>query len=173
MKDIFSIDNRGVNFEEEKEFEEIETNYHANFKKVILDNSLSNNDYSKAIKEWAFYGEVFEEVSNCICGHYIRDNCVIRNRINDRTLVTGNCCIRKVGVIRKHANKSRKNYLEMAKLKAKNPGELDFIKRLIKTFETTNQIQINSTKELQALERIAGLSWRYKINTSLARKPTY
>lgn len=127
---------------------------------------MNNNNYSKAIKEWVFYGEVFEEVSYCICGHSIRDNCVIHNILNERTLITGNCCIKKVGMIRKHANKSRKNYLEMAKMNAKNLGESDFIKRLFETFETTRKIEFNSKKELQALERIGGLPWRYKINKS-------
>lgn len=166
MKDIFSIDNRGVNSEEENIFEELETNYHANFKKVILENSVKNNDYSKAIKEWIFYGDVFEELSYCICGHSIRENYVIYNIHNHRTLIVGNHCIKKVHMIRKPANKSRKNYLEMAKIKAKNIGESDFIKRLFETFETTEKIEFNSKKELQALERIGGLPWRYKINKS-------
>lgn len=142
MKDIFSIDNRGVNSEEENIFEELETNYHANFKKIILDNSLNNNNYSKAIKEWVFYGEVFEEVSYCICGHSIRDNCVIHNILNERTLITGNCCIKKVGMIRKHANKSRKNYLEMAKMNAKTLENQILLKDCLKHLK--QQEKLNS-----------------------------
>ncbi|MCK4928361.1 MAG: hypothetical protein KAR76_01375 [Methanosarcinales archaeon] len=84
------------------------TNYHSTFKKALLEAS-QNKKYSEAIKEWTFYGNTFEEKSNCICGHPIIENCVIHNTWNKATLICGNCCINKLGVTRRPAKKSIKN----------------------------------------------------------------
>jgi hypothetical protein len=37
--------------------------------------------------------ELPDEVDNCVCGHYITENCYITDGI--RLLVLGNCCIKK------------------------------------------------------------------------------
>lgn len=36
-----------------------------------------------------------EEKGTCICGHFIMERCIIRNRINGETLIVGNCCMKK------------------------------------------------------------------------------
>jgi hypothetical protein len=137
--------------------------YHKTFIKIIMENSCEKVDYFKAIQEWKYYGETFEEESNCICGHYIMVNCIIHNIKNEKTLITGNCCINKIGFERKHANKSRDNYLELCLVKCKNIAERDFIEELINVFETREEIIFGSEKEILAIEKISGIKYRYKV----------
>lgn len=138
------------------------TDYHANFIKALINKSDEKQDYFEAIKEWVFYGEVYDKKSVCVCGHLIVENCIIHNTQNGNTLITGNCCINKVAGERRHANKSRSNYFELAETNCKNVGERDFVLRLGCDFRRYNMIYFNSINERKALERITGLPYRFK-----------
>lgn len=52
--------------------------------------------FSSALREWE-HVETYpvEEGGTCICGHFIIDHCVIRNRLNRNLLIVGNCCVKK------------------------------------------------------------------------------
>lgn len=149
------------------------TGYHKTFIKIIFENSCEKVDYFLAIQEWKYYGEVFEEDSNCICGHPIINNCIIHNIKNNKILITGNCCINNIGFERKHANKSRNNYLELCLTKCKNIAERDFIEELIKVFETRGEIIFGSEKELLALEKMSGIKYRYKIVVGFKQRSVF
>src|ERR1700710_2007566 len=70
--------------------------YTANFKKAILENSISTN-YEDAIKEWipSFLGSSDGPKSQCICTHEITENCHVQNLHSGKILVVGNVCINK------------------------------------------------------------------------------
>lgn len=53
-----------------------------------------NKDYKLAILEWD-YIYCYIQPNKCICGQAIKNNCVIKNRLNDNTLIVGNICINK------------------------------------------------------------------------------
>jgi hypothetical protein len=60
--------------------------------------TLLKNSESKvlqnAILEWDLEEvEDCDEWSNCECGHDIKERCIIKNKVNNKRLVVGNCCI--------------------------------------------------------------------------------
>ena len=61
------------------------------FEQIIIKNSNSKT-YWEAVKEWTPSGVGYCS-NNCICGHYIMENCFIRNYLNGNELVVGNVCI--------------------------------------------------------------------------------
>lgn len=65
-----------------------------NFIKGLIENSEHKN-WDEAIKEWILEN-IFFEASNCLCGHDILENCVIRNKLNNKEIIVGNCCINKI-----------------------------------------------------------------------------
>lgn len=136
-------------------------NYNLKFKHVILENSYDKTNFSKAIKEWVYYGEMFEYESKCICGHSIFKNCIIHNTINKRSLITGNCCIKKVDVERKHARKSKKNYLEFCLLNAHNTWERDFVNDMYMKLQTYTALKL-TVKQVMLLEKLSGVPYRWK-----------
>lgn len=62
---------------------------------VVMSNSQSKI-WATAKKEWEL-ASIYWHESNCICGHYITENCVIRNKLNGKELVVGNICVNKFG----------------------------------------------------------------------------
>lgn len=58
--------------------------------------------FLSALREWE-HVETYpvEEGGTCICGHFIIDHCVMRNRLNGKTLIVGNCCVKKFTGINK------------------------------------------------------------------------
>lgn len=77
------------------------------FKRVIIENSAAGQNYDECIKLWKVYS-FYDNETNCICGHPIFHNCVIKHVRTGKTLIVGNHCIFKVGtneqqkVINKH-----------------------------------------------------------------------
>lgn len=136
-------------------------NYNLKFKHVILENSHDKKNFSKAVKEWVYYGEMFEEESKCICGHYIFENCIIHNTINKKSLITGNWCIKKVDVERKPATKSKKNYIELCLFNAGNTWERDFVNNISERLETYPALKL-SVKQVMLLEKLSGMPYRWK-----------
>lgn len=62
--------------------------------------SCSNsNVFSVAAGEWEWIDSYLipfdEDLDFCLCGHEIRECCVIRNRYNGNERVVGNCCVNK------------------------------------------------------------------------------
>lgn len=62
-------------------------------KKAIIMAS-EGNTWDDARTEWELESVFIEEDSECACGHTIAENCKIRNKINNETLVVGNECIK-------------------------------------------------------------------------------
>lgn len=60
--------------------------------------ALSLSEYWDVAKlEWKL-DEVYEaeEPDTCLCGHFpIIEICVLRNKINHKTAIVGNCCVKK------------------------------------------------------------------------------
>lgn len=64
-------------------------------KKVIVDSSR-NPRWHDAKREWELI-TIHDEPNHCVCGHFIIENCVIRNRHNGNVLVVGNVCVNHFG----------------------------------------------------------------------------
>ncbi len=64
----------------------------ANLHNAILAASIEKEIWDVAKMEWDL-SHIFEEISQCCCGHIINDNCVIVNRHNKNSLIVGNSCI--------------------------------------------------------------------------------
>lgn len=68
------------------------------FIKAIIEASQANT-WDLARSEWSYTYSDFvpddEELDECICGHGIRECCVITNNLNGNELVVGNCCVKK------------------------------------------------------------------------------
>lgn len=60
-------------------------------KRTVIEHSMADT-WEEAKKEWDLL-TIFTEESNCICNHFIMDNCEIRNERNGNTLIVGNVCI--------------------------------------------------------------------------------
>lgn len=60
-------------------------------KENVIKHSVSKK-WEKAKKEWNLI-TIYDQEGNCLCGHSIMENCVIRNKINRNQLVIGNVCI--------------------------------------------------------------------------------
>lgn len=60
-------------------------------REVVIDNSVAKT-WKQARMEWSL-SSIFYEPSNCICNHFIMENCVIKNQYNGGELVVGNECI--------------------------------------------------------------------------------
>lgn len=63
------------------------------FCKEIIKLSDSDN-FNEAVKEWYLIG-LDEEKTNCICGQFIINNCIIQNKLNHNISIVGNVCIKK------------------------------------------------------------------------------
>lgn len=59
--------------------------------------NLSNSDkWDEAKLEWIPHDILYaEELETCLCGHPIKELCIIRNKMNDNLATVGNCCINK------------------------------------------------------------------------------
>jgi hypothetical protein len=68
------------------------------FKLIQEITSLSESDsWNIAKSEWVL-NEIFfsENPDTCLCGHYpIKELCEIKNRLNNKLVVVGNCCVKK------------------------------------------------------------------------------
>lgn len=64
--------------------------------KVIIENSI-NNIWEEAKKEWYLVTIFDDEFASCICTQDIRENCVIKNKYNNKSLIVGNVCINRFG----------------------------------------------------------------------------
>jgi hypothetical protein len=64
-------------------------------RKVVVENSEAET-WSEAKKEWSLL-TIYDEENNCVCGHRIVENCVIRNSHNGNELVVGNVCVNLFG----------------------------------------------------------------------------
>jgi hypothetical protein len=59
----------------------------------IINLSISKN-WDDAKREWSIK-EVFIQNNNCLCGHEIKENILIENKLNGNKAIIGNCCINK------------------------------------------------------------------------------
>ena len=56
------------------------------------------DEWKDAALEWNLVGISWEkEGGHCICGHFIKEFCYIRNVVNKNRTIVGNCCITKLG----------------------------------------------------------------------------
>jgi hypothetical protein len=136
--------------------------YKENFEAAIVLNSVADN-YDDAIHEWVCYGDEAEEteyeLGRCCCGHKIVQNLIARNKKNSKTIIVGNCCIKKFGVKRKHFNGSKKAFLELGIELADSPGVRDYLK-----YETVPRIREGrkfTEKDIEILEKVTGQVSRF------------
>lgn len=61
-------------------------------KEAVLEASVAKT-WRKACQEWQLES-IFSEPSQCVCGHFIVDNCIIENIHNGETMIVGNVCVR-------------------------------------------------------------------------------
>lgn len=137
----------------------IQLGYVENFRSAIIKNSVAQT-YTDAIKEWAYFGEAFDEDGQCCCGHQIYDNRVVRNRKNSNSLIVGNCCINKFGIERKAFNGSKMAYLELALNMVSSPGARDYLK-----YETLPRIKAGkkfTITDLRILKEVTGQKSRFR-----------
>lgn len=119
--------------------------------------SCSNSDiFSVAAGEWDWIDSYLipfdEDLDFCLCGHEIRECCIIRNRYTGYERVVGNCCV----------NKFMKT-------------ESDLV------FQCVNRLRSDITKSLNlatieyAYRKCAISGWEYKFcyNIMKKRKPSY
>lgn len=59
---------------------------------AVLERSQEQNDWNEARREWDLI-YVYQQPGHCVCGHYIVDRCVIRNRLTNQQLIVGNVCV--------------------------------------------------------------------------------
>lgn len=60
-------------------------------RETVIAHSVAST-WQLAKKEWRLVF-IYDEESNCVCGHFIVENCVIHNADTDSTLIVGNVCI--------------------------------------------------------------------------------
>ena len=61
----------------------------------IMELSEADN-WQEAALEWKLIGIQWDKEGDyCICGHFIKEKCFIRNVVNNNRTVVGNCCIKK------------------------------------------------------------------------------
>ncbi len=77
-----------------------------NFEKLsaeILAYSVEKKNFSVACAEWELVYVYHQPGGECICSHYpITEHCCVRNKLNHKSLIVGNECI-------KHFNKNTEN----------------------------------------------------------------
>lgn len=114
--------------------------------------SCSNsNIFSVAAGEWEWIDSYLipfgEDLDFCLCGHEIRECCIIRNGYNGHEKVVGNCCV----------NKFMKT-------------ESDLV------FQCINRLRLDITKSLNpatieyAYQKCAISTWEYKFYYNITKK---
>ncbi len=76
-----------------------QSNY-SQFYKVLLENSVYSQFKEQVLSQWEHIHSVFEN-NYCICGMPIKENCIIENSLNGKTLIVGNVCVKKFLLIDK------------------------------------------------------------------------
>ena len=89
-----------------------------------------NSETEEFMNEWKL-DEIYEsdEPDHCICGHEIREVCIVKNKLNNNTLKIGNCCIKKFGFMVDGWSQSLLSGLKRIKkdsLKAMNKSLIEF-----------------------------------------------
>lgn len=138
--------------------------YIEKFADVLIAHSESKV-YKEAMLEWVYQGETIKKPNNCICGHAILQNLVVKNKLNNNELTIGNCCIHKFGVKREHYNKSRVEYFRFAWGKTKTPQEREFLRSLIENMRRYKASFRLTGRQTKWLEAITGTPYRWKHGT--------
>ena len=92
----------------------------------------------------------------CICGHYIMEHCVIKNKLTGIQIAIGNCCIAKFGT--KYHNEISKNYknissaLRNLKHKILDERTIYILPEYVNSFLLKNKYITN--EEYQLLENV-------------------
>ena len=131
----------------------------------FCDELIKHSDYKEydgAILEWLHKGDrwVEDKITFCICGHPIKERCLVINEVNGNRLIIGNCCIHKFGIKREHWNKSRKNYLEYALSQVKSTSDKGFITLLLDQLSKYPNLRMTE-KNKERLVSIAGKPYRF------------
>jgi len=94
--------------------------------------SVSQNAY---MDEWDIFqiNDLGNVSGNCLCGHDIRYEYLIKNKVNSAETIIGSCCVTKIGL--KLELRSKEQYLEYAYLCAKDEWEKRFVKNIQEKFK--------------------------------------
>lgn len=68
-----------------------------NFRKLItkIIEKSNSKEWSTATLEWDEFGRGYADGGyNCLCGHFIKELCYIRNKYTHAECIVGNCCIK-------------------------------------------------------------------------------
>lgn len=71
--------------------EDSEENGQNKLHQLVISHSIGKT-WISAKQEWRLIS-IYDADSYCICGHSIRENCIIRNKNNDKELIVGNVCV--------------------------------------------------------------------------------
>jgi len=73
--------------------------------KKIIELSKANT-WDRAKQEWVLHDIVDYDYYeyNCLCGHPIKELCILKNKYNGKETIVGNCCVKK---FLKHFNSER------------------------------------------------------------------
>lgn len=96
--------------------------------------SCSNsNVFTVAAGEWEWIDSYLipfgEDLDFCLCGHEIRECCIIRNRYNGREKVVGNCCVNKFMKTESDLVFQCINRLRLDITKSLNPATIEYAYR--------------------------------------------
>ena len=70
------------------------TNPYKLFRRII-DRSRAK-DWHNAKLEWDLIDIYIDEDETCLCGHHpIKEICVMKNRVNHKQVIVGNCCVNR------------------------------------------------------------------------------
>jgi hypothetical protein len=68
-------------------------------KNLLIQSLLSMGharDWETARLEWSFYDAYLQPTyTNCLCGHGIKERCVLRNSHTEHRAIVGNCCVKE------------------------------------------------------------------------------
>ena len=136
--------------------------YSETFRTELVNESV-NKIYELAIREWEYTGDSVFEEGTCICGYPIRHQMIVVNKLTNRRIFVGNCCVRKFGIIKKSFNRSRENYLNYALSRAATEVDWLFVYGLYCRYKRFHSLHMDETG-MKRLEAISGhpYRWPYK-----------
>ena len=121
---------------------------------------LSEDKSEKCWLEWEVerveYSKMYER---CLCGQPIRWRFKLKNKVNGKRTIIGQCCAKRIGFAL--CWRSKEDYLNSALLLARNEWEMKFVRSLLDKLPKWGGSLRISMKQKRILERITNHKWRW------------
>ena len=124
-------------------------------REIVISRSEADN-WPEAKAEWQLM-TIYDKWSRCICGHRIKENCVIKNKENSNELVVGNDCINHFKEDNLHVKESCRRSLQRLQSNLTAKAHTDLIDLAVK-------LNILSNAEGEYYKRSKSKENRLKIN---------